>query len=283
MHPTLHHLRGLIFGTGRLKDPEDADHLAVAREAAAAGLWFHTAEEYGKGAVFATLKNAFGDRPAARPRLIAKVGGKSADLLRRTVDSTLRGLGIERLDIAQVCGGPEAETARPGGELYDTMKLLREQGKVDAYLLDIFHNGSTKAIPGVREQLYDGVIFYWNVVNREVDNDLYDLIQSTGTPIVSRRGLGGGPEAFVGPPSPEQARALLDDLYAQSGCSDRMTFRMRFALNLPGCLGTIAATQSPKHLQRLLCDAELAEALPVEIHNAIHAAQRNWFADKGQA
>ena len=43
------------LGTANLSDPTNPEHLRVARRAMDAGIWFHTAAEYGDGRMFSTL------------------------------------------------------------------------------------------------------------------------------------------------------------------------------------------------------------------------------------
>jgi aryl-alcohol dehydrogenase-like predicted oxidoreductase len=165
----------------------------------------------------------------------------------------------------------------------DVMDRLHAEGKIGAYLLEIYHSNSDTAGDVVRQGLCDGVIFYWNVVDREVSNDLFDLLQNKRTPIVSLRALGGGPASYQGPPDPSRARALLDELRRTSGCSEEFEFRLRFALSLPGTVGTVAATRSMEHLERLIEGVEQYKPLEQPIADAIHQAHRQWFEHQGMA
>lgn len=267
------------FGTGKVDDKSNTEHIAVTRAAMEAGVWFHTAAEYGGGRVFETLRAAFAQAPAQIPPCIFKVDGKSPDLLRATVEASLRGTGVERLAVAQVCGNPNVESLQPGGALHETMCELRDKGMVESYSLEIFWPFSANLLRAVAEELFDSVIFYLNVVEREVSNALYERLEAKQTPILALRTLGGG--LSNGGRLDESARAALNEIYGRSGCADMLEFRVRFALSVPNVRTTIGATSRVEHLNALLAATRAFRPLDAGIVAQIQTLHRAWFADKG--
>ena len=269
-------ISSFTFGTGRIDDPASAEHLAVARAAMEAGVWFHTSHAYGDGRVFEVLRKAFAADKTRVPRCIFKVDGQSPELLRETVEICLRGTGVERLDIAQICGNPEPASLRAGGALHDTMCELHQRGLVGAYTLEIFRGFSENLLPVIDEELFDSVIFYYNTVEREVSNALWDSLHRSATPILALRTLAGRPDNYGA--LTEDARRELTAIYERSGCADRFEFRFRFVRSVPGVASTIGATSQLAHLQRFLAADREFSPLPAALVTEIQALHRDLFA-----
>ncbi len=274
-------LTRFTFGTGKVSDRTNPTHQRVVREAMEAGVWFHTSAEYDKGGVFQTLKQAFDEAPSQRPPCIFKVDGKGADLLRQTVENSLRGTGVERVDIAQVCGGLTADDLQPGAALHDAMVDLRDKGLVGSYVLEIFWSRSPSALPIVEQELFGAYIYYLNVVNREIDNAVHDAIHAKAMDVLALRTVGGGVENYQAPPDSDAARAALEKLYQRSGCDSRFEFRMRYVLSRPNVKTTIGATANPEHLRTLIEGGRNFQPLDPAIVAQIDKLHREWFADRG--
>lgn len=268
------------FGTGRIDDPASAEHLAVARAAMEAGVWFHTSHAYGEGRVFEVLRKAFAEDKSQVPHCIFKVDGQSAAGLRETVEICLRGTGKERVDIAQICGNPDPASLRAGGELHQAMCELQERGLVGSYTLEFFSGFSDNLLPVVQEQLFDSVTFYYNTIEREVSSAVWDALQQTATPILALRTLGGNPE-YYGNLNPEQ-RQKLTELYERSGCKDRFEFRFRFLRGVTNVATTIGATGKRMHLNRFIEANAGLQPLPDEMIREIQALHSLWFAIPNQ-
>ena len=269
-------LTRLTFGTGKVGSPADSEHLRVTRAAMEAGLWFHTAREYGGGSVFETLRTAFREAPSQVPPCIFKVDGNSAQLLRQTVETSLRETGVSRVEVAQVCGNPDVSALYPDGDLAREMERLQAAGHVGHFSLEIFADFSANLQRAAQDQLFGSVIFYYNTVERQVSNALFETLQSRQTPILALRTLGGNPDSFGD--LNEAARAQLEAVYERSGCANRFDFRVRFALSAPQVVTTIAATSRVAHLEELLRATREFEPLAPEIIAEIVALQNQWFA-----
>lgn len=271
-----------VFGTSNTNDRTNPEHLKVVRMAMDAGVWFHTSTEYGKdGAVLAILKEAFQEKPSNVPPVIAKVVSSSAEVFRATVEKILTELGIERIDMAQVLSGPAAAKFAPDQPMYETMCALQQEGKVGCYTYEIFWRFSPNALDVVEQDLFDSYIFYYNVTNREMTNELYDRLMRSKRPLLSLRTMGGGPYSYRGTPHPEAARVAMEELFEQSGCADRVTFRYRFPLSVPGVVTTIGGPTKCDHLQAILDADRNFEPLPPQIVARIQELHRAWFADAG--
>lgn len=277
-------LTNYTFGTGSIGDTDNPEHIKVARAAMEAGVWFHTSAEYGKGAVFEVLKAAFAEDRAGVPHCIFKVNGEDPDRLRETVTGAIAATGVERVDIAQMCGRPSAgDDLQPGQPLHDTMCELKEQGLVGSYVLELFRPSMADSVRAVADDLFDGYIYYYNVVDREVSNELYDLMERKGSNVLSLRAVGGGAGnlGYVGDRSaimPAMHEAIAD-LFERSGCASEIEFRMRFPLSAPNVRTTIGATTKLEHLNQYLRTLGSFKPLAAEIVEEIRALHRQWFAE----
>jgi len=267
------------FGTGKVGDKTNAEHIAVVRAAMEAGIWFHTSSEYGHGSVFEVLKECFSQDKAHIPKMIFKVDGQSPELLRKTVKLSLLGTGKDQIDIAQVCGNPSADGLRPGGAMHDTMCELLERGLVGAYSAEIFWPFSTNLQQPIAEGLFDSVIFYLNAKEREVSNPLWDILESRETPILALRTFGGRPDYFGR--LDEAAKAALHSVFERSNCAEETEFQFRLVRSLPHVRTTIGATANVNNLNKLLQADEAFKPLPPDIVDEVKGLHRQWYSEQG--
>jgi len=269
------------FGTGNVNDKSNTEHMRVTRAAMEAGVWFHSSDAYGGGGTFEVLKAAFKEAPSQRPFCIFKVDGQGPDKLRAIVEKSIDGTGVERADVAQVCGNPSPETLLPGSPLHATMVELQEKGLVGSYVLENFYGFSPNTIKALDRDLFDGYIYYYNVINREVSNELFDKLQEKNAPQLALRSIGGKLDSFGWTDDREEMERELEAIYADSGAPSRLDFRYRFPLSNPNVRTSIGATTKLDHLKELLEADRNFAPLPAEIVARIEALQRKWFAVKG--
>lgn len=269
-----------VLGSGGLDGSDRPVHLATVRLAMEAGAWVHTSSWYGGGNVCQLLREAFAEHPGQRSGLIVKCDGQGPDLLRQTVEEQLTLLGVDRIDLAQLCGNPAAEGFQAGQPLRETMVALQREGKVGAYLMEVFWPYSPNAMACLSTNKLAGFIFYYNISNREVSNELYDAMRRADAPVVSLRTLNGGPKGFFwgNDRDPAEAQAALEPI---RGSMDPVEFRVRFLFSDPLVRSTIGGARSPEHLQQLLDACQDATPLPDEVLESILALHRQWFAERG--
>src|SRR5919206_4868262 len=109
-------LPAYIYGTTRLGDEKIPfeDRVSVARAAMQGVDWFHTSHTYGNA--LQVLRAAFDQERARLPKLIVKIGWSRADELRDVIHQNIDPLGLEGLEIGQLClSGELAEEYARGG------------------------------------------------------------------------------------------------------------------------------------------------------------------------
>jgi aryl-alcohol dehydrogenase-like predicted oxidoreductase len=270
------------LGTANIRDKANREHIRVARAAMDAGIWFHSAAEYAEGAVFDVLAAAFREDPRHIPQCIFKIKSFSPEAFRASIEEAIARTGVPRVDIAQICWYmPDIDKdLRPGCALHDAMCDMLRQGKVGNYVLEFFRPSKPNMLRIVGEELFDAYIYYHNVVNREVSNEMYDLLARKSSPVLALRTVGGGAGdlGFSPQEEGEATRAKLADLVRRSGAADEMDLRMRFPLSYPRNLTTIGATTSVAHLNAFLELGRNPRPLPPDILGEIDALHRRWFA-----
>ena len=284
---TLPQVSPFTFGTTKVYDASDPQHLKVVRAAMDAGVWFHTSPSYGKEdrRVYEVLRRAFAEDPARRPRCIVKIDPHTPDTLRGTVEGALSGTGIERVDIAQIITYMQPHSQKdlqPGCAIYETMCALQDEGKVGSYVLELNTEMTDDHFEIVRQGMYDGYIFYYNVVQRGMAcNALYELLREQGAPLLSLRTMGGGPGDMGRTPKgqEEATRRLFEELSRRAGCGGEAEFRIRFPLSNPQMVTTIGATCNVEHLHMLIEHAHPRRKLPREVFEEIESLHRGWCAE----
>jgi len=287
-HP-LHALGPFIYGTTRLGDAAIPfpERVSTARAAMEHGVWFHTSHQYGDA--LTVLRAAFDEDRARVPRLVFKIGWKSVDEVRSTVESLTRAVGIERMDIGQLClDGELASDFAEGGPSVQALHQLRSEGKVGRFLLQVFPWTSHVALAALRaghaRELIDGYIFYLNPLQRFATNPLWDLLLETRSPVVAMRTVAGGdvlalrdvPGAAWKDYLRERA-AQVAPLFERSGVRSWPEFCLRFAHGLEPVCATVGSTSKPERLAELVAIARgPLSPLDTAITSEIAKLQRRW-------
>lgn len=280
-----------LYGTTRLGDGATpfAERVKMARAAMDTGVWFHTSHQYGDA--LQVLRAAFDEDRNHVPKLIVKLGGDTIADLRATLRCNLRPLGLERLDVGQLClGGALAEQFRTGGRCYDDFRRLREEGLVGAFVVEVFPWTSAAPLAAWRDGFPPGVvdacIFYFNPLQRFATNELWDLIVARHIPVVAMRTVCGAPvHALRDVPGAAwkdylQQRAVeVAPIYERSGVTNWTEFCVRFAFSFPFVQATVGSTIRLENLREFTAAARDPQPLPAEVVADLVALQRRWSAE----
>lgn len=294
--PSLSHY---TFGTGRISATEHTftEDVKLVRSVMETGVAMHTSSDYGLGGhdvrpfgggqTLKVLKAAFTEAPNQIPKIIVKLYCATVENARAHLEMILRGLGVERIDVAQLCTWADfAEDFRQQGPRWRMFKEFKENGVIGNYVAEIFEPWSQNALPVIRDELVDAVIFYYNPVDRQVSNEVWNLIKAKRTRVFALRTLGGicpdmesiDETGTKEGDDPISARlASLKALYKRSGCLSWVEFSMRFALSIPNVVTTIGATGNLKHVQAFLAAERAFKPLPEDVMNRINELHRKWF------
>lgn len=280
------------FGTmsfGRQVSDLERD-VKLARIAMETGVWFHTSQEYGSGGTFMVLRHAFDEARAQVPRLQVKVRCDSARTIEFDVHDALRRLGIERIDIVQLCRDAHDHRAivddfLKQGPMYETCQSLKAQERVGRFAFEIFPGFEADALKAMRHKLFDAAIFYYNPTQRHAPPAVWRTIRENGAPILALRTLGAVRRSLDDQAAQLAEKGRADDaarlrqlqpIFADAGCTDWLTFCVRFALSVPGVQTTIGGTANPAHFHALREAAEHVEPLPGSILDRVHALHDQW-------
>ncbi len=241
----------LTLGSGSITTPGNPAHIGCIRRAMEAGLWMHCAN-YESG-VFPNLKQAFAEAPNQVPRTIFKVDGTSAQAFHAKIRSVLSQVGLERMEIAQVCGFPVAEDP---DEVLSAMEVARRDGLADHFIMDLILRWSTPALSYLPAELFEGYIFYYNVTECEAGREFIEQANRVDVPLLAMRTFGRG--ALW---DPARRPPYLQPIFEKSGRTSWLDFALHGALSLPGAVTTLAGTGNVEHLDELIRSAESFEPL----------------------
>lgn len=274
-----------VFGTTRMGDgaiPHE-DRVKTALAAMDSGVWFHTSHQYGDA--LTVLRAAFDQAPEKKPNLIYKIGWSSVEEVEGQIRTQIDALGKDKMEIGQLCpGGDLAEDIKKGGSGHAGLMKLKESGLVNSFVLEVFPWTSSTALEAIKSGnaagLIDAVIFYLNPLQRFASNELWDLIQEKGFPIVAMRTVSGGDirqlavNAWAEYQKPRAQQVL--PLFEASGIEKWSEFSARFSLGLPGVKATVGATSRLDGLAELLQSTSHTEPLDPNMVIEIQALQRQW-------
>jgi len=184
---------GWAFAWG---EQDDAASVAAIRHAVESGInWVDTAAVYGLGHSEEVVARALRDLPEAdRPYVFTKGGlvwdesdrataprrvGDPASL-RREVESSLRRLGVERIDLYQMHW--PAEDGTPVEEYWQTFCQLRAEGKIRAAGLS--NHGPAQLDAAERIGHVDSLQPPFNLIHREAAADVIPWCERHGTGVI---------------------------------------------------------------------------------------------------
>ncbi len=277
-----------IYGTTRLGDeniPFD-DRVNVARAAMNAGIWFHTSRAYGNA--LEVLRTAFDQDRTRVPKLIAKIGWKDVDELRRVIHENIDTLGLNTLDLGQLCLSETlAEEYANGGDCYRVFSHMKEEGLVRRFVLEVFPWTSDTALKALRggypEGIVDGYIFYLNPLQRFASNELWDLLVERDEPMIAMRTVAGGnihnlrdTPGYAWKPYLQQRAAEVAPIFERAGIRSWTEFCVRFAYGFPQVRATVGSTSHIDCLNEFLAAVQNIQPLSAELQNEIIQLQYRW-------
>ena len=280
------------FGTMSLgrKVADFDDDVSVARAAMETGVWFHTSQEYGHGGTFMTLRHAFDAARHQVPPLMCKIRCDRAETIRFDVHDALRRLGVERIDVAQLCRDAHdhrqiVDDLIAGGPMSAACHELKAQGLVGHFAFEMFPGFPEDARKAIEHDLFDAAILYYNPTQRNAPPAAYDAMQQRDTPILALRTLGkvstSPAEAAArleakGRTEPATQLRELQTVFEQSGAESWPAFCMRFARSVPTVRTTIGGTANIDHLHELVELAQHAKPLAPQIMQKIDGLHQRW-------
>jgi aryl-alcohol dehydrogenase-like predicted oxidoreductase len=277
-----------VYGTTRLGDetiPIES-RIRVARAAMDSGVWFHTSHTYGNA--LAVLRKAFDQDRSRVPRLIVKLGWTSTDELLDVLRQNLEPLGLDHLELGQLClGGALAEEFVSGGQCCETFSRLKRDGRVHRFVLEVFPWTSETALGALRSGhaagIVDGYIFYLNPLQRFASNELWDLLVKENAPLIAMRTVCGAPvhrlrdvpgaawKEYI-----QQRAAEVAPIFERSGVTGWTEFCVRFAYSIPQVRATVGSTSREENLREYLRSARDMRPLPEEVMSELLALHRRW-------
>ena len=291
MLTNLHALNGIsryIYGTTRLGDEKipRKERIKIAHAAMDAGVWFHTSRMYGNA--LEVLGEAFAEEPVKIPRLIIKIGWDNINQLRGVIEENLKPLGIDRMQLGQLClGGELAEDFAGGGNCYKVFQDMKDEGLVQGFVAEAFPWTSDAPLRALRagytEGIVDGFIFYLNPLQRFASNALWDEIVEKKQPIIAMRTVSGGPvhslrdvTGFAWKDYLQKRAVEVAPIFEKSGIKSWTEFCVRFAHSFPLVRATVGSTSKIENLNEFLSAKDNLEPLPESIIREISALHKKW-------
>jgi predicted aldo/keto reductase-like oxidoreductase len=232
-----------------------------------AGVWFHTSHTYGNA--LEVLRNAFDQDRSKVPKLIVKLIGSSTDEIREVVRQNLEPLGLDTLELGQLCLGLDGQLAdelASGDGFYEALAALKDEGLVRRFVLEVF--------PWT---------FYLNPLQRFASNELWDLLVERGEPIIAMRTVAGGPvHRLRDVPGAawkdylQKRAAEVTPIFERSGVESWTEFCVRFAHSFPQVRATVGATARRENLEEFLSVAKHIEPLAQDIQEEIIRLHYRW-------
>jgi len=277
-----------IYGTTRLGDEKILfeDRVQIARAAMENVSWFHTSHTYGNA--LQVLRAAFDQDGTHVPDLIVKIGWENVDQLREVIHQNIDPLGLDGLELGQLClRGSFAENYANGGDCYELFRLLKQEGLVHRFVLEVFPWSSETALRALRggypEGIVDGYILYLNPLQRFTSNELWDVLLERKEPLIAMRTVAGGDiyklrdvPGYAWKEYLQRRAAEVIPIFERSGVQSWTEFCIRFAHSFPQVRATVGATSHVENLMQFVNAAKDIQPLPVEIIEEFTRLHDRW-------
>jgi hypothetical protein len=277
-----------VYGTTRLGDEKIPfnDRVEMAKAAIDTGVWFHTSHWYGNA--LDVLRKAFDIDRNKVPKLVVKLGGESIDELRADIHKNIDPLGINNIELGQLCiGGKLAEEFANGGNCYQEFQKIKAEHLVNRFVMEVFPWTSETPYhalqSGYTDGIIDGFIFYLNPLQRFASNKLWDLLKEKSEPIIAMRTVGGGPviqlrdiPGFAWKDYIQKRAVEVAPIFKRSGIESWTEFCVRFAHSFSQVRATVGSTSKAENLHEFLLAAESIDPLPYDIVDEIVKLQYRW-------
>jgi aryl-alcohol dehydrogenase-like predicted oxidoreductase len=288
IRPALNGITRYIYGTTRLGDDKipHKERIKIAHAAMDAGVWFHTSRMYGNA--LEVLGEAFAEEPSKVPKLIIKIGWDNINQLRGVIEENLKPLGVDRMQLGQLClGGELAEDFAGGGKCYRVFQDLKDEGLVQGFVAEAFPWTSDAPLRALRggytESIVDGFIFYLNPLQRFASNALWNEIVKKNQPIIAMRTVSGGPvhklrdvPGFAWKNYLQKRAVEVAPIFEKSGIKSWTEFCVRFAHSFPLVIATVGSTSKIENLNEFLTAKDNFMPLPENIMQEISALHKKW-------
>jgi len=288
IRPALNGITRYIYGTTRLGDDKipHKERIKIAHAAMDAGVWFHTSRMYGNA--LEVLGEAFAEEPSKVPKLIIKIGWDNINQLRGVIEENLKPLGVDRMQLGQLClGGELAEDFAGGGKCYRVFQDLKDEGLVQGFVIEAFPWTSDAPLRALRggytESIVDGFIFYLNPLQRFASNALWNEIVKKNQPIIAMRTVSGGPvhklrdvPGFAWKNYLQKRAVEVAPIFEKSGIKSWTEFCVRFAHSFPLVIATVGSTSKIENLNEFLTAKDNFIPLPENIMQEISALHKKW-------
>ena len=288
IRPALNGITRYIYGTTRLGDDKipHKERIKIAHAAMDAGVWFHTSRMYGNA--LEVLGEAFAEEPSKVPKLIIKIGWDNINQIRGVIEENLKPLGVDRMQLGQLClGGELAEDFAGGGKCYRVFQDLKDEGLVQGFVAEAFPWTSDAPLRALRggytESIVDGFIFYLNPLQRFASNALWNEIVKKNQPIIAMRTVSGGPvhklrdvPGFAWKNYLQKRAVEVAPIFEKSGIKSWTEFCVRFAHSFPLVIATVGSTSKIENLNEFLTAKDNFMPLPENIMQEISALHKKW-------
>ena len=286
MRTPLQPISRYTFGTGDigLEGCDEDSHCALVKRALDAGVWFHSAPDYGAGSTGKFLSQVF-KQTGQKAKFILKLYHDNPDHIRRNLVDTLENFGIDRIDVVQMINYFDfSEDWQQQGPRYREMLKLKEEGLVGNVVAEL-GRGREGDANIARADIVDGYIFYYALAQRNIDDEILDLLEERGDPIIALRTVShifpdlADPKQEMVPDwlkaeIPFEFIQALKPLFLESGCSNWLDFSMNFILSQPNVVTTIGSTTGLGHLEDYLAAEKNAQTLPADMVAEIRRLQQ---------
>lgn len=186
-----------------------------------------------------------------------------ADVIRGNIETSLRRMKTDYLDLLQFHGG-DIETLQREG-LIELLESFREQGLIRFF-------GVSSKVPDLKGLIESDLFDTYQIPYSCLAPEHHELITSAGKQnggVIVRGGIAqGGPEATI-------QRPQLNDVWQSAALDDylgtnmtRAQLILRYTLTHPHCHTSIVGTCNEKHLSENIEAASLG-ALPIDLYTKI--------------
>ncbi|WMJ73740.1 hypothetical protein RCC89_11270 [Cytophagaceae bacterium ABcell3] len=287
-------IKNYTFGTLSVGKPlsNPANDHNLIETALEHDLWIHASRDFQEGRSFQVLGEVFAGLGGDIPGCIVRIRADDPEIMEQDVYEALKVLNLKFINVAQLY--TEREDKSPfvldfeqNGPVAEKFNDLQREGLIREAAMEVFSSFAESGVYAVRKRLFKNFVFYYNLVERQVDNLLFDEIeQYEEASIFALRPIGSlFPEPYVTNMRDDvtcthtvtydqkEVTKVLD----KSDCKNLLELSVRFLLTQPKCKTIIGGTSSLSHLDDFIMYSEQYLPLQQNLVDDIKALHRRWY------
>ncbi|MFN6945797.1 MAG: aldo/keto reductase [Cytophagaceae bacterium] len=255
-------------------------------------VFLHTSREFQEGRTFDVLSEVLKNYKNNPPGCIVRIRADNPQILANDLHEAIHKLHLNQINIAQLyVQGPDKLSLirdfEQQGPVWELCQDLLENKLIGELALEVFAYYSEVGVEAVNKDLFKNFVFYYNLIERQANNEFFDLLEEKeDLSILALRPIG---DTFADPFITNLRdsntfthvvtydQKYIQEVFEKSQCFSLLELSIRFLLSQKKVKTIIGGTSSINHLDDYISLTDQFYPLEENIINEIKSLHRRWY------